>query len=49
MSGRLQARWHSQFGFIHTSIESAFLTSGMVFSTLFVLVVVYLVLLFLGH
>ena len=49
MSGRLHARLHSQFGFIHTSIESAFLTSGMVLSTLLVLVVVYVVLLFLGR
>ncbi|GEM_PF-3200368 len=47
MSGRLHARMQSQLGFIHTSIESVFLTSGMVLSTLAMLVLVYVVLLFL--
>lgn len=47
MSGKLHARIHSQFGFIHTSIENVFLTSGMVLSTLLMLVVVYVVLLLL--
>lgn len=46
MPGRLSTRPHSHFGLIH-GIETAFLTSGMVLSTLAMLVVVYIVLMFL--
>ena len=48
MLGRWNMRPHSHFGLIH-SIETAFLTSGMVLSTLAMLVVVYIVLWFLAR
>ena len=34
MSGRLHARLHDHLGMIHTTVEGAFLTTGMVLSTL---------------
>ena len=40
MSGRLHGRLHSHLGMIHTSVEGAFLTAGMVLSTLVTLLVV---------
>ena len=48
MSGRLNTRLHSHFGVIQT-VESAFLTAGMVLSTLAMLLVVYITLWFLGR
>ena len=49
MSGRLNARLHNQLGLIHTTVESAFLTTGTVLATLAVLVVVYITLFLLGR
>lgn len=40
MSGRLHGRFDSHLGMIHTSVEGAFLTAGMVLSTLVTLLVV---------
>jgi len=49
MSGKMHGRLHSHLGFVHTSIESVLLTSGMLLSTLAMLVLVYVVLLFMGR
>ena len=49
MSGRLNARLHHQLGSFHTTIEGAFLTAGMVLSTLAMLVVVWITLMFLAR
>ncbi len=47
MSGRLHGRLHSHLGMIHTTVEGAFLTAGMVLSTLVTLLVVYIAISFL--
>jgi len=49
MSGRFNARLHHQLGLIHTTIEGAFLTAGMLLSTLAMLIVVWVALMFLGR
>ena len=49
MSGRLNARLHHQLGLVHTTIEGAFLTTGIVLSTLAMLIVVWITLMFLGR
>jgi len=49
MSGRLNARFHHQLGLIHTTIEGAFLTAGMVLSTLVMLIVVWVTLMLMGR
>ena len=49
MPGRLNTRLHSGLGMIHTTVEGAFLTTGMLLSTLLVLVFVYVAVLFLGR
>ena len=49
MSGRLNARLHNQFGLIHTTVESAFLTTGTVLATLAMLVIVCIALFVLGR
>ena len=40
MAGKLHGRLHNHFGMIHTTVEGAFLTAGMVLSTLVTLLVV---------
>jgi hypothetical protein len=47
MSGRLNTQLHHRLGLIHDTMEGAFLRAGMLFSTLALLVVVYLMLWFL--
>ena len=49
MSTKLHGRPHSHLGMIHTTVEGAFLTSGMVLSTLVTLLVVYIAILFAGR
>jgi len=47
MSGRLNARLHHQLGLIHDTVEGAFLSIGMLLSTLAMLIVVFLTLMLL--
>ena len=42
MAGRLNARLHHQLGMIHTTIEGAFLSAGMLLYTLALLIIVFL-------
>ena len=42
MSGRHHLRLHGHLGMIHTTVEGAFLTAGVLLSTLVTLLVVYL-------
>ena len=49
MPGRLHGRLHNPWGMIHTTVEGAFLTAGMVLSTLAMLLVVYIAVSMLGR
>lgn len=42
MSAKLHGRLHSHLGMIHTTVEGAFLTAGMVLSTLVTLLIVFI-------
>jgi len=48
MASRLHGRLHNHMGLIHTTVEGAFLTAGMVLSTLVTLLVVYVAVSFLA-
>jgi len=49
MSIRANARFHHQLGLIHTTVENAFLAAGMVFSTLAMLIIVWVTLMLLAR
>jgi hypothetical protein len=49
MSSRLNSRLHHQLGVIHDTLEGAFLSAGMMLSTLIVLFVVYVTLMLMGR
>ena len=49
MSGRYHGRLHSPWGMIHTTVEGAFLTAGMVLSTLVTLLAVYVAICWMGR
>ena len=42
MSAKLHGRLHNPWGMIHTTVEGAFLTAGMVLSTLVTLLIVFI-------
>jgi len=48
MTGKLHGRLHNPWGLIHTTVEGAFLTAGVVLSTLVTLLVVYVAVSFLA-
>jgi len=48
MAGKLHGRLHNPWGLIHTTVEGAFLTAGVVLSTLVTLLVVYVAVSFLA-
>ena len=49
MPGRFHGRLHQPWGTIHTTVEGAFLTAGLVLSTLVTLLAVYAAIWLMGR
>ena len=49
MPGRIHGRLHNPWGMIHTTVEGAFLTAGLVLSTLVTLLAVYAAIWLMGR
>jgi len=49
MPGRSHGRLHNPWGMIHTTVEGAFLTAGLVLSTLVTLLAVYAAIWLIGR
>ena len=49
MSAKLHDRLHNQLGMIHTTVEGAFLTAGMLLSTIVTLLIVFIAIAFLAR
>jgi hypothetical protein len=49
MSAKLHGRLHNHLGMIHTTVEGAFLTAGMVLTTVVTLLIVFVAISFLAR